>query len=105
MDDKAINFSFTYNIRILKHFLCFSLHLSPLSPHPPPFPPFLRVRQVPSVLLSTSAVPAGLAVRGRGCLVQTRVCSLKRKMKGEENAFHVSKVRSYDTGRWPTLIC
>jgi hypothetical protein len=50
-----------------------------------------RRRQVPGVLLSTTALPAGVEVRGRGCMVQTRVCFSKKKMKGEENAFKVSK--------------
>ena len=72
------------------HFLFHSLSL--LLTLSTPSPPPLRIRQVPSVLLSTSAVPASLAVRGRGCMVQTRVCCPKRKMKGEENAYKVSKV-------------
>jgi hypothetical protein len=50
-----------------------------------------RSHQVPSVLLSTSALPAGLAVRGRGTVVQARACVAKRKLKGEENAFKISK--------------
>ncbi|CAI8001721.1 C2 domain-containing protein 5, partial [Geodia barretti] len=50
-----------------------------------------RSRQVPSLILSTSGLPTGMPISGRGCLVQARVCVAKRKMKGEENAYKVSK--------------
>ena len=46
---------------------------------------------VPSVLLSTCDIPAGIAVRGRGAFVQARVLDPKRKMKGVDNALQVSK--------------
>lgn len=51
-----------------------------------------RSNSVPVILLSTSDIPAGLLVRGEGCLVQTRVCKAKKKGKGEENASSVSSV-------------
>jgi hypothetical protein len=50
-----------------------------------------RSRQVPSLILSTSGLPTGMPIRGRGCLVQARVCVAKRKTKGEENAYKISK--------------
>ena len=57
-----------------------------------------RVKQVPSLLLSTSALPPGLLVRGVGCLIQARVCKPKKRWKGEDSASNVSSVS-------PKMVC
>ncbi len=87
------------------HNLPTSIYLTSIFPSPPSLPssllpPFLpppslpsRAHLVPSVLLSTSELPSGLTVRGKGCFIQARVCYPKKKIKGDENAFQVSKVR------------
>eukprot|EP00731_Ephydatia_muelleri_P006978 Em0003g1226a len=48
-------------------------------------------KPVPSVILSTGDLPAGLLVRGKGCLLQVVVCHSKRRMRGDDNATHVGK--------------
>ena len=50
---------------------------------------------MPSILLSTCEIPVGLLTRGKGCLVQARVCRYKKKLKGEDNASQVSKVKLF----------
>lgn len=45
---------------------------------------------VPDVLLSTTEMFSHLAIVGRGCLIQARVCRQKKKATGEANAYAVS---------------
>ncbi len=50
------------------------------------------VRSVPSVLVSTSELPEGLCVRGRGGLIQVTSVRPKKKLKGDDNARQVGQV-------------
>ncbi len=47
---------------------------------------------VPAVLVSTTELPPGLSVRGRGGLVQATAVQAKKKLKGDENARQVGQV-------------
>jgi len=63
-----------------------------------PFPILLtkcqvcRQKKVPDVIFSTTEPPSECPVVGRGCLLQARVCRVKKKDKGEANADLVSTI-------------
>src|SRR3989338_1895187 len=51
--------------------------------------------RVPPVLLTTIEPPISLAVVGSPHLLQVRVCRKKKKLGGEQNAFHVSRIMPF----------
>ncbi|XP_039617524.1 C2 domain-containing protein 5 isoform X5 [Polypterus senegalus] len=63
-----------------------------------PFPAHLtyccncRRQKVPDVLFTTIDLPVEAAVTGRGCLIQARLCRLKKKAQGEANATAISNL-------------
>ena len=71
-----------------------SLSVFFLAPSPPhsSLPLSFSSHAVPSLLLSTTEPPPELAIRGHGTLVQVRVVLQKKRLKGEDNATHISKV-------------
>ncbi|KAL4597493.1 C2 domain-containing protein 5-like [Arapaima gigas] len=48
--------------------------------------------KVPDVLFTTVEVPAEAAVSGKGCLIQARLCRVRKKVQGEANATAVSNL-------------
>ncbi|KAM5262375.1 C2 domain-containing protein 5 isoform 18-T18 [Ctenodactylus gundi] len=63
-----------------------------------PFPAHLtycyncRKQKVPDVLFTTIDLPADAAVVGKGCLIQARLCRLKKKAQAEANATAISNL-------------
>ncbi|XP_030070262.1 C2 domain-containing protein 5 [Microcaecilia unicolor] len=63
-----------------------------------PFPAHLtfcyscRKQKVPDVLFTTIDLPADAAVNGKGCLIQARLCRLKKKAQAEANATAISNL-------------
>ncbi|XP_036889885.1 C2 domain-containing protein 5 isoform X3 [Sturnira hondurensis] len=63
-----------------------------------PFPAHLtyccncRKQKVPDVLFTTIDLPAEAAVIGKGCLIQARLCRLKKKAQAEANATAISNL-------------
>ncbi|XP_048191109.1 C2 domain-containing protein 5 isoform X5 [Perognathus longimembris pacificus] len=63
-----------------------------------PFPAHLalccccRRQKVPDVLLTTIDLPAQATVVGKGCLIQARLCRLKKKAQAETNATAISNL-------------
>ncbi|XP_058883103.1 C2 domain-containing protein 5-like isoform X25 [Acipenser ruthenus] len=63
-----------------------------------PFPAHLtycyncRKQKVPDVLFTTIDLPVEAAVTGKGCLIQARLCRLKKKAQGEANATAISNL-------------
>ncbi|XP_069048259.1 C2 domain-containing protein 5 isoform X8 [Lepisosteus oculatus] len=63
-----------------------------------PFPAHLtycyncRRQKVPDVLFTTIDLPVEAAVTGKGCLIQARLCRLKKKAQGEANATAISNL-------------
>ncbi|XP_051785972.1 C2 domain-containing protein 5 isoform X1 [Erpetoichthys calabaricus] len=63
-----------------------------------PFPAHLtyccncRRQKVPDVLFTTIDLPIEAAVTGKGCLIQARLCRLKKKAQGEANATAISNL-------------
>ncbi|XP_053575082.1 C2 domain-containing protein 5 isoform X6 [Bombina bombina] len=63
-----------------------------------PFPAHLtfccscRKQKVPDVLFTTIDLPAEAAVTGKGCLIQARLCRLKKKAQAEVNATAISNL-------------
>ncbi|XP_036876224.1 C2 domain-containing protein 5 isoform X18 [Manis javanica] len=63
-----------------------------------PFPAHLtyccncRKQKVPDVLFTTIDLPADAAVIGKGCLIQARLCRLKKKAPAEANATAISNL-------------
>ncbi|MBN3310470.1 C2 domain-containing protein 5 isoform X9 [Amia ocellicauda] len=63
-----------------------------------PFPAHLtycfncRRQKVPDVLFTTMDLPLEAAVTGKGCLIQARLCRLKKKAQGEANATAISNL-------------
>ncbi|XP_051011523.1 C2 domain-containing protein 5 isoform X19 [Acomys russatus] len=63
-----------------------------------PFPAHLtycchcRKQKVPDVLFTTIDLPADAVVVGKGCLIQARLCRLKKKAQAEANATAVSNL-------------
>ncbi|XP_020039384.1 C2 domain-containing protein 5 isoform X15 [Castor canadensis] len=63
-----------------------------------PFPAHLtycyncRKQKVPDVLFTTIDLPTDAAVVGKGCLIQARLCRLKKKAQAEANATAVSNL-------------
>ncbi|XP_069084661.1 C2 domain-containing protein 5 isoform X8 [Pleurodeles waltl] len=63
-----------------------------------PFPAHLtfcyscRKQKVPDVLFTTIDLPADAAVSGKGCLIQARLCRLKKKAQAEANATAISNL-------------
>ncbi|KAJ8245625.1 hypothetical protein GJAV_G00272750 [Gymnothorax javanicus] len=51
-----------------------------------------RRQKVPDVLFTTIDVPSEAAVTGKGCLIQARLCRLKKKAQGEVNATAISNL-------------
>ncbi|KAG5830676.1 hypothetical protein ANANG_G00313170 [Anguilla anguilla] len=51
-----------------------------------------RRQKVPDVLFTTIDVPTEAAVTGKGCLIQARLCRLKKKAQGEVNATAISNL-------------
>ncbi|CAL8296610.1 unnamed protein product [Boreogadus saida] len=51
-----------------------------------------RRQKVPDVLFTTIDLPTEAAVSGKGCLIQARLCRLKKKAQGEVNATSVSNL-------------
>uniref|UniRef100_A0A146P733 C2 domain-containing protein 5 n=1 Tax=Fundulus heteroclitus TaxID=8078 RepID=A0A146P733_FUNHE len=51
-----------------------------------------RRQKVPDVLFTTIDLPAEAAVTGKGCLIQARLCRLKKKAQGEVNATVISNL-------------
>ncbi|XP_046863179.1 C2 domain-containing protein 5-like [Xenia sp. Carnegie-2017] len=51
-----------------------------------------KQNKVPDMLFSTTELPCDLAVVGRGCILQGRVCRIRRKEKGEVNAELTSNI-------------
>uniref|UniRef100_A0A8C5DUQ8 C2 domain-containing protein 5 n=1 Tax=Gouania willdenowi TaxID=441366 RepID=A0A8C5DUQ8_GOUWI len=96
--------------RLCTHILVLSF--SALDPSPPscgfchipydelnmPFPAQLtycyhcRRQKVPDVLFTTIDLPSEAAVTGKGCLIQARLCRLKKKAQGEVNATAISNL-------------
>ncbi|GAM29096.1 hypothetical protein SAMD00019534_122720, partial [Acytostelium subglobosum LB1] len=50
-----------------------------------------KKKYVPEVLMATIEVPPGMPITGKGCLVQARVCRLKKKVQGDSNATQLSE--------------
>ncbi|XP_038621496.1 C2 domain-containing protein 5 isoform X5 [Tachyglossus aculeatus] len=63
-----------------------------------PFPAHLtycsgcRKQKVPDVLFTTIDLPADATVVGKGCLIQARLCRLKKKAQAEANATVISNL-------------
>ncbi|XP_078530214.1 C2 domain-containing protein 5 isoform X6 [Lissotriton helveticus] len=63
-----------------------------------PFPAHLtfcyscRKQKVPDVLFTTIDLPADATVSGKGCLIQARLCRLKKKAQAEANATAISNL-------------
>ncbi|XP_066489401.1 C2 domain-containing protein 5 isoform X7 [Tiliqua scincoides] len=63
-----------------------------------PFPAHLtyccncRKQKVPDVLFTTIDLPADAVVIGKGCLIQARLCRLKKKAQAEANATSISNL-------------
>ncbi|XP_048357447.1 C2 domain-containing protein 5 [Sphaerodactylus townsendi] len=63
-----------------------------------PFPAHLtyccscRKQKVPDVLFTTIDLPADATVVGKGCLIQARLCRLKKKAQAEANATAISNL-------------
>ncbi|XP_040401157.1 C2 domain-containing protein 5 isoform X12 [Cygnus olor] len=63
-----------------------------------PFPAHLtycyncRKQKVPDVLFTTIDLPVEAAVIGKGCLIQARLCRLKKKAQAEANATSISNL-------------
>ncbi|XP_004845816.1 C2 domain-containing protein 5 isoform X8 [Heterocephalus glaber] len=63
-----------------------------------PFPAHLtycyncRKQKVPDVLFTTIDLPTDAAVVGKGCLIQARLCRLKKKAQAEANATAISNL-------------
>nr|XP_044995399.1 C2 domain-containing protein 5 isoform X11 [Jaculus jaculus] len=63
-----------------------------------PFPAHLtyccncRKQKVPDVLFTTIDLPAEATVVGKGCLIQARLCRLKKKAQAEANATAISNL-------------
>ncbi|KAM9375912.1 C2 domain-containing protein 5 isoform 3-T3 [Pholidichthys leucotaenia] len=51
-----------------------------------------RRQKVPDVLFTTIDLPPEAAVTGKGCLIQARLCRLKKKAQGEGNATAISNL-------------
>ncbi|XP_035859638.1 C2 domain-containing protein 5 isoform X27 [Sander lucioperca] len=51
-----------------------------------------RRQKVPDVLFTTINLPQEAAVTGKGCLIQARLCRLKKKAQGEVNATAISNL-------------
>ncbi|XP_069384781.1 C2 domain-containing protein 5 isoform X46 [Paralichthys olivaceus] len=51
-----------------------------------------RRQKVPDVLFTTIDMPPEAAVTGKGCLIQARLCRLKKKAQGEVNATAISNL-------------
>ncbi|XP_025764409.1 C2 domain-containing protein 5 isoform X4 [Oreochromis niloticus] len=51
-----------------------------------------RRQKVPDVLFTTIDLPSEAAVAGKGCLIQARLCRLKKKAQGETNATAISNL-------------
>ncbi|XP_071385616.1 C2 domain-containing protein 5 isoform X1 [Centroberyx affinis] len=51
-----------------------------------------RRQKVPDVLFTTIDLPPEAAVTGKGCLIQARLCRLKKKAQGEVNATTISNL-------------
>ncbi|XP_029908627.1 C2 domain-containing protein 5 isoform X4 [Myripristis murdjan] len=51
-----------------------------------------RRQKVPDVLFTTIDLPPEAAVTGQGCLIQARLCRLKKKAQGEVNATAISNL-------------
>ncbi|XP_026166594.1 C2 domain-containing protein 5 isoform X11 [Mastacembelus armatus] len=51
-----------------------------------------RRQKVPDVLFTTIDLPSDAAVTGKGCLIQARLCRLKKKAQGEVNATAISNL-------------
>ncbi|XP_053282754.1 C2 domain-containing protein 5 isoform X1 [Pleuronectes platessa] len=51
-----------------------------------------RRQKVPDVLFTTIDMPSEAAVTGKGCLIQARLCRLKKKAQGEVNATAISNL-------------
>ncbi|XP_024859447.1 C2 domain-containing protein 5 isoform X4 [Kryptolebias marmoratus] len=51
-----------------------------------------RRQKVPDVLFTTIDLPPEGAVTGKGCLIQARLCRLKKKAQGEVNATAISNL-------------
>ncbi|XP_037306744.2 C2 domain-containing protein 5 isoform X7 [Pungitius pungitius] len=51
-----------------------------------------RRQKVPDVLFTTINLPPEAAVTGKGCLIQARLCRLKKKAQGEVNATAISNL-------------
>uniref|UniRef100_A0A8C5FD18 C2 calcium dependent domain containing 5 n=1 Tax=Gadus morhua TaxID=8049 RepID=A0A8C5FD18_GADMO len=51
-----------------------------------------RRQKVPDVLFTTIDLPTEAAVSGKGCLIQARLCRLKKKAQGEVNATSISNL-------------
>ena len=61
---------------------------------------------VPSILLCSIDIPAGLAIATPVCLIQARVCRVKKKASGEANAFAVSALLPFIESRLhQQLVC
>ncbi|KAM6960597.1 C2 domain-containing protein 5 [Aplochiton taeniatus] len=53
---------------------------------------YCRRQKVPDVLFTTIDLPAEAAVTGKGCLIQARLCRMKKKAQGEVNATAISNL-------------
>ncbi|XP_015239480.1 PREDICTED: C2 domain-containing protein 5 isoform X11 [Cyprinodon variegatus] len=51
-----------------------------------------RRQKVPDVLFTTIDLPTEAAVTGKGCLIQARLCRLKKRAQGEVNATAISNL-------------
>ncbi|XP_061630196.1 C2 domain-containing protein 5 isoform X3 [Phyllopteryx taeniolatus] len=51
-----------------------------------------RRQKVPDVLFTTIDLPSEAAVSGKGCLIQARLCRLKKRAQGEVNATAISNL-------------
>nr|XP_057931787.1 C2 domain-containing protein 5 isoform X6 [Doryrhamphus excisus] len=51
-----------------------------------------RRQKVPDVLFTTIDLPLEAAVTGKGCLIQARLCRLKKRAQGEVNATAISNL-------------
>ncbi|XP_047241698.1 C2 domain-containing protein 5 isoform X14 [Girardinichthys multiradiatus] len=53
---------------------------------------YCRRQKVPDVLFTTIDLPSEAPVTGKGCLIQARLCRLKKKAQGEVNATAISNL-------------
>ncbi|XP_057692547.1 C2 domain-containing protein 5 isoform X16 [Corythoichthys intestinalis] len=51
-----------------------------------------RRQKVPDVLFTTIDLPSEAAITGKGCLIQARLCRLKKRAQGEVNATAISNL-------------